>query len=330
MTTRQPVNRRTMLGALAALSLASAAFAVQAEPFPSKPIKFVVPYPPGGASDVTARLIADKLGTQIGQSVIVENKPGANGIIALDAVAKAPADGYTILMGNVGPNAINAGLYPKLPFDPIKSFVPITLTTTVPIVLVVNPSFPAKTTQELIAYAKSNPGKVKFASGGPGSATHLTAEMFKDSAGIDIVHVPYKGDVPAMTDVMGGHVSFTFATAIAAAPHIASGRLRVLGSASKARPKSLSQYPTVAETGLKDFESTSWGGVLAPAGTPAPVVAMLHDQIVKVLAMPDVREKLEKMGVDIIASTPDEFTTYLKAEIGKWSAVVKTAGVTVE
>lgn len=324
------MNRRVLLGVLAAISLASTAFAVQAQAFPSKPIKFVVPYPPGGASDVTARLIADKLGPQIGQSVIVENRPGANGIIALDAVAKAPADGYTILMGNVGPNAINAGLYPKLPFDPIKSFVPITLTTTVPIVLVVNPSFAAKTTPELIGYAKANPGQVKFASGGPGSATHLTGEMFKNSAGIDILHVPYKGDVPAMTDVMGGHVSFTFATAIAAAPHIASGRLRVLGTASKVRPKSLSQYPTVAETGLKDFESTSWGGVLAPAGTPAPVVAMLHDHIVKVLAMPDVREKLEKMGVDIVASTPEEFATYLQSEIRKWSAVIKAAGVTVE
>lgn len=327
---KQPMNRRVLLGVLAAVSLASTAFTVRAQAFPNKPIKFVVPYPPGGASDVTARLIADKLGPQIGQSVIVENKPGANGIIALDAVAKAPADGYTILMGNVGPNAINAGLYPKLPFDPIKSFVPITLTTTVPIVLVVNPSFAAKTTPELIAHAKANPGQVKFASGGPGSATHLTGEMFKDSAGIDILHVPYKGDVPAMTDVMGGHVSFTFATAIAAAPHIASGRLRVLGTASKVRPKSLSQYPTVAETGLKDFESTSWGGVLAPAGTPAPVVAMLHDHIVKVLAMPDVREKLEKMGVDIVASTPDDFASYLQSEIRKWSAVIKAAGVTVE
>ena len=326
----RPMKRRTLLGALVALSLASTAFAVQAEPFPSRPVKFVVPYPPGGASDVTARLIADKLGPQIGQAVVVENKPGANGIIALDAVAKSPADGYTILMGNVGPNAINAGLYPKLPFDPIKSFVPITLTTTVPIVLVINPAFPAKTTQELIAYAKANPGQVKFASGGPGSATHLTAEMFKDQTGIDIVHVPYKGDSPAMTDVMGGHVSFTFATAIAAAPHIASGRLRVLGTASKARPKSLAQYPTVAEAGVKDFESTSWGGVLAPAGTPAPVVALLHDQIVKVLAMPDVREKLVALGFELSPTTPAEFGEMIKREMAKVAKVVKDANIRVD
>lgn len=330
MTMTKFMNRRVLMRTLAAATMMTAAWAAQAQAFPNKPLRFVVPYPPGGASDVTARLIADKLGPLIGQPVIVENRPGANGIIALDAVAKSPADGYTILMGNVGPNAINAGLYHKLPFDPIKSFAPITLTTTVPIVLLVNPSLSATTTQQLIALAKSNPGNVKFASGGAGSATHLTGEMFKDMAGIDIVHVPYKGDVPAMTDVIGGHVSFTFATSIAAAPHIASGRVRVLGTASKTRPKSLAQYPTLAEAGVKDFESTSWGGVLAPAGTPAPAIALLNDQIVKVLALPDIREKLEKMGVEIVGSTPNEFAAYLQTEIRKWSAVIKTAGVTLE
>lgn len=330
MTIKQAVNRRVLMRVLTAVSLATATWAAQAQAFPNKPIRFVVPYPPGGASDVTARLIADKLGPLIGQPVIVDNRPGANGIIALEAVAKAASDGYTILMGNVGPNAINAGLYPKLPFDPIKSFAPITLTSTVPIVLLVNPASPAMTTQQLIAVAKANPGSVKFASGGPGSATHLTGEMFKDMAGINIVHVPYKGDVPAMTDVIGGHVTFTFATSIAAAPHIASGRLRVLATASKIRPKSLAQYPTVAEAGVKDFESTSWGGVLAPAGTPAPVIAMLHDRIGKVLAIAEVREKLEKMGVEVVGNTPEEFAAYLQVEIGKWSAVIKAAGVTVE
>jgi tripartite-type tricarboxylate transporter receptor subunit TctC len=325
-----PLNRRAIIRAFAAASLATLAWGAQADTFPSKPLRFVVPYPPGGASDVTARLIADKLGPLLGQSVIVENRPGANGIIALEAVAKSPADGYTILMGNVGPNAINAGLYSKLPFDPVRSFAPIMLTTTVPIVLLVNPSNPATTTQQLIAQAKANPGSLKFASGGPGSATHLTGELFKDKAGIDIVHVPYKGDVPAMTDVVGGHVNFTFATAIAAAPFIANGRVRVLGTASRARPKSLSQYPTVAEAGVKDFESTSWGGVLAPAGTPAPVIALLHERIGKVMALPEVRDRLEKMGVEIVSSTPEQFAGYLQAEIVKWGAVIKAAGVTAE
>lgn len=323
-------SRRGVMRVLAAVSLATAAWAAQADTFPSKPIKFVVPYPPGGASDVTARLIADKLGPMLGQSVIVDNRPGANGIVALEAVSKSPADGYTILMGNVGPNAINAGLYPKLPYDPVKSFAPIMLTTTVPIVLLVNPASGITTTQQLIAQAKANPGNMKFASGGPGSATHLTGELFKDKAAIDIVHVPYKGDVPAMTDVMGGHVNFTFATAIAAAPFIAQGRVRVLATASKARPKSLAQYPTVAEAGVTDFESTSWGGVLAPAGTPQPVIALLHDRLGKVMALPDVREKLEKMGVEIVSGTPEQFGGYLQSEIVKWTAVIKAAGVSAE
>ena len=323
-------SRRGAMRVLAAVSLASAAWAAQADTFPSRPIKFVVPYPPGGASDVTARLIADKLGPMLGQPVIVDNRPGANGIVALEAVSKSPADGYTILMGNVGPNAINAGLYPKLPYDPLKSFATVMLTTTVPIVLLVNPASGITTTQQLIAQAKASPGNVKFASGGTGSATHLTGELFKDKAAIDIVHVPYKGDVPAMTDVMGGHVNFTFATAIAAAPFIAQGRVRVLATASRERPKSLAQYPTVAEAGVKDFESTSWGGVLAPAGTPQPVIALLHDRLAKVMALPDLREKLEKMGVEIVSGTPEQFAGYLHSETVKWTAVIKAAGVSAE
>lgn len=325
-----PCTRRVLMGCLVALSFTNAPLSAYAQAYPAKPVRFVVPYPAGGASDVTARLLAEKLSESYGQSFIVENRPGGNGIIALDAVAKSPADGYTILMGNVGPNAINAGLYPKLPFNPLKSFSPISLTTNVPIVLLVNPAFPARTTQELIAFAKANPAAVKFASGGSGSATHLTAELFKQMAGINILHVPYKGDVAAMTDVIGGHVSMTFATSIAAAPFIGTGRLRVLGTASRSRPKSLAQYPTIAESGVSGFESTSWGGVLAPAGTPAPVIASLHDHIVKVLAMPDVRDRLSKLGADVVASTPDEFAIYLQSEITKWSDVIKSAGVNVE
>lgn len=323
-------TRRALVRGLAALPLAAALPGhAQAPAYPAKPVRFVVPYPPGGASDVTARLLADKLTEAYGQSFLVDNKPGANGIVALDLVAKSAPDGYTILMGNVGPNAINAGLYAKLPFDPIRSFAPITLTTSVPIVLVVNNSAPWRTTQELIAHARANPGAVKFASGGPGSATHLTGELFKDMAGINIMHVPYKGDVPAMTDVIGGHVTMTFATSIAAATNIASGRLRVLGTASKARPKSLAQYPTVAET-VPGFESTSWGGVMAPAGTPAPIIASLHAQIARILAMPDVSDRLSKLGAEVVAGPPAEFAAYLQTEIVKWTQVIKAAGVTAE
>jgi tripartite-type tricarboxylate transporter receptor subunit TctC len=322
---------RWLLGAaIAACFAVSATSVALADSYPSKTVRFVVPYPPGGASDVTARMMAEKLTELYGQPFVVENRPGANGNIALEQVARAPADGYTILMGNVGPNAINAGLYPRLPFDPIKDFAPITLTTTVPLVLLVNPSSPVKTTAELVAYAKANPGTVKFASGGLGSATHLTAELLKKMADIDIVHVPYKGDAPAMTDLIGGHVTMTFATAIAAAPNIAASRVRVLGTASKERPKSLAQYPTVAESGVPGFESTSWGGVMAPAGTPASVVSSLHTQIVKVLGMPDVREKLVTMGVEVVGGTPEDFALYLKSEIDKWTAVIQAAEVKIE
>lgn len=329
MSTRHML-RRSLLAFTALAGLALVPAFAQAPAYPAKPVKFVVPYPPGGASDITARLLAEKLTARMGQTFFVENRPGANGIIALDAVAKAPPDGYTILMGNVGPNAINAGLYAKLPFDPVKAFTPIMLTTSVPMVLLVNPSLPVRTTQELIAYAKANPGQVKFASGGPGSATHLTGELFKQMAALDIVHVPYKGDVPAMTDLIGGQVTMTFATSIAANTFIASNRVRVLATSTKTRPKALAQYPTVAESGVPGFEASSWGGVLAPAGTPPAIVSALHDELAKVLALPDVRDRLGKLGADVVASTPDEFARYLASEISKWSKVIKAAGVTAD
>ena len=301
----------------------------QQQGYPEKPVRFVVPYPPGGASDVIARLLAEKLTASYGQSFVIENRPGANGIIALEAVAKAAPDGYTILMGNVGPNAINAGLYPKLPFDPLKSFAPITLVSSVPIVLLTGPALPAETVGELIEYARQHPGTVQFGSGGPGSATHLTAELFKDMAGIDIVHVPYKGDVPAMTDVQGGHVGMTFATSVAAMPFISGGKLRVLGTASPQRPASLAQYPVIAQQGLPNFASSSWGGVLAPAGTPAPVIASLNQHIVQALQQPDLRARLADLGAEVVTSTPEEFSAYLAAEIEKWSGVIKSARITV-
>ncbi|MEI2418141.1 tripartite tricarboxylate transporter substrate binding protein [Orrella sp. JC864] len=322
---------RIARAALLVLAAAGAGAAIAQQPaYPSKPVRFVVPYPPGGASDVIARLLAEKLTASYGQPFIIENRPGANGIIALEAVAKAAPDGYTILMGNVGPNAINAGLYPKLPFDARKSFAPITLASSVPIVLLVGPSLQVETVGELIEHARKHPGTVQFGSGGPGSATHLTAELFKDMAGIDIVHVPYKGDVPAMTDVQGGHVGMTFATSVAAMPFITGGKLRVLGTASRERPASLAQYPVIAEQGVPGFESTSWGGVLAPAGTPGPVIDSLNRHIVQALEQPDVRARFAQLGAQVVTSTPQEFEAYLAAEIDKWSGVIKMAGVTVD
>ncbi len=304
--------------------------AALAQAYPTKPIKFVVPYPPGGASDVTARILGQKLSEAYGQPVVIENRAGANGNIALEAVARSSPDGYTIVMGNVGPNAINAGLYKSLPFDPVASFTPITLTSTVPIVLLVNPSLPVKDAKELIAYIKANPGKTNFASGGNGSATHLTAEMFKSMAGLDIQHIPYKGDAAAMTALMSGDVTMSFATLVAATPQIKGGKVKAIGIAAKKRAVAFPDVAPISETGLPGFESTSWGGVLAPAGTPPEVIASLSSQFVRILRMPDVADRIAGLGADIIASSPAEFSDYLKSEINKWAGVIKTSGATID
>jgi tripartite-type tricarboxylate transporter receptor subunit TctC len=301
-----------------------------AQNYPIKPIKFIVPYPPGGASDVTARILGQKLMEAYGQPVVIENRAGANGNIALAEVAKAAPDGYTILMGNVGPNAINAGLYKTLPFDPIKSFTPITLVSSVPIVLLVSPTLNVKDAKDLIAYIRANPGKTSFASGGNGSATHLTAERFKSMAGLDTLHIPYKGDAAAMMAIMSGEVTMAFATIVAAMPQIKSGRVKTIGIASKTRTASLPDLPTISASGLTGFESASWGGVLAPAGTPSAIVASLHREFAQILRMPDVNEKISSLGADIIGSNSAEFSDYLKAEITKWSGVIKSAGVNID
>ena len=297
--------------------------------YPCKQIRFVVPYPPGGASDATARLIGQKLSVDWGSQVIVDNRPGANGNIAADMVAKSPGDGCTMLMGNVGPNAISASLYPKLPFDVVKSFAPVTLTTTVPIVLLVNPALPIKNVKELIAYAKANPNKINFASAGNGSSNHLTGEMFKSASGIDIVHVPYKGDAPAMTDLMGGQVAMMFTTIVAAMPHVSSGKLRAIAIASSKRSSAMPDLPTIDESGVPGFNSSSWGGILFPSGTPNEVVTKMHGGVVKVLKMPDVKEKLNAMGAEVVGNSPEEFSDYIKAETVKWAKVVKTSGASV-
>lgn len=295
---------------LSALALTTMMSNVLAQSYPAKPIRFVVPYPPGGASDVTARIIGQKLSEAWGQPVIVDNRAGANGNIAAEQVAKAPADGYTMLMGNVGPNAISPSLYTNLAYD-VASFAPVTLTTTVPIVLLVNPSLPVNNVKELIAYAKASPNKLNFASAGNGSSNHLTGELFKSIAGIDIVHVPYKGDGLALTDVMGGQVSMMFTTVVSAMPHIKSGKLRAVAVASAKRIAAMPNLPTVAESGVPGFDSSSWGGILFPAGTPKEIIAKMHDAVVAILAMPDVKARLSSLGAEVVGNTPDEFGSYI-------------------
>lgn len=312
--------RRAMLVLLAALALPVFG---QGTPWPEKqPIKFEIPYPPGGASDVTARVIGQKLSEALKQAVVIENRPGANGIIALDYVAHAAPDGYTILMANLGPNAINPVIYSKLPYDAIKDFAPITLTSIVPQILVVSPALPIKTVPELIAYAKANPGKLTFSSAGNGSSNHLSGELFNSMAGIKMRHVPYKGDTPAMTDVMGGTIDVMFPTAIAAMPHVKSGKLRAIAVSGSKRIASLPDVPTVGES-VPGFEAVSWGGVMAPAGTPPAVIARLNKEINAILKMPDVAAKLENLGADVVGSTPEEFGAYVKSEIQKWGKVAR-------
>lgn len=326
--TKAEFVRRVVLALVVALMVPLSAFA-QAWPT-RQPIIFKIPYPPGGASDVTARIIGAKLSELLGTAVVIDNRPGANGIIALDATAKAAPDGYTILMANLGPNAINAVVYKKLPFDPIKSFAPITLTTIVPQIMVVTPSLPIKSVRELIAYAKANPGKVTFASAGVGSSNHLSGELFNAMAGIKMRHVPYKGDAPGMIDVMSGAVDVALPTAIAAMPSIKSGRLRAIAVTSAKRIPSLPDLPTVAESGLPGYEAVSWGGVMAPAGTPPAIINRLNAEINRILRMPDVADKLSSFGAVLVGSTPDEFAAYLKAEIAKWGKVARDNNIKLD
>jgi tripartite-type tricarboxylate transporter receptor subunit TctC len=320
--------RRACLMAAAVCLTCTAALA---QSWPARgPIKIVIPYPPGGASDVTARVLANKLTDALKQSVVVENKPGANGIVALESVAKSAPDGYTLLMANLGPNAINPGLYAKLPYDPIKDFTPITLTSVVPLVILVTNSLPVKTMPELIAYAKANPTKLSYASAGNGAANHLAGEMIKSMAGIRMTHVPYKGDAPGMPDVIAGTVSMMFPTIIAGMPNIKSGSMRPIAVTGTRRSASLPELPTVNESGIPGFDAVSWGGVMGPGGLPSDIVQRLHTEIVRILKMPDVAEKLSSLGADIVGSTPEEFDKYLRAEIAKWGKVARDNNIRLD
>ena len=310
---------------LAALVLAPVT--LRAQSYPSKPIRLIIPFPPGGSTDILGRSLAQKLSEAWGQQVLVDNRGGAGGTIGADLAAKAPADGYTLLMGHIGTLAVNVSLYPKLGYDPVRDFAPVSMVALVPNVLVVHPALPVKNVTELIAYAKANPGKLNYSSGGNGSAAHLAVEYFKLQTKTEIVHVPYKGTGPSVTDLIAGQVSMTMTGAPAVMPHVQSGRIRALGVSSPQRIPALAQIPTVAESGVPGFDATQWYGVVAPVGTPKDIVARLNAEIRKIMQSKEMLERLNTEGAISAAGTPEQFDAYIKSEIARWGAVVKAAGM---
>ena len=314
--------------ALAALALAMPAPAAD-DDYPAKTVKIVVPFAPGGSTDVVARILADKLGAEMKQTFIVDNRAGASGNIGADAVAKAPADGYTLLMGTTGVLAINGHLFKNLAFDPDKDFVPVSYTSLITNVLVVNPEVSARTVAELVRLAKAKPGALTFASSGSGSSTHLSGELFKALAGVDILHVPYKGSSQALIDVLSGQVTMLFDNAPSSLPFIEQGKLRALAVTSRKRLPNLPDIPTLEEAGIAGYESLSWSGIVAPTGTPRTVIARLNASIERILATDEVRRKLAALGVEPVGGPPEAFAAHIRAESDKWGKLVKSAGITV-
>ena len=298
--------------------------------YPSKPVRMVVPFPAGGATDIVGRLIAQKLGEAWGQQVIVDNRGGAGGTIGSDIAAKSPPDGYTILMATSSTHTIAPSLYSKLPYDPVRDFSPVTLVATATILLAVHPSVPAKNVKELIALAKRQPNALSFASSGNGGISHLIGEQFKSQAGVQMLHVPYKGDTPALIDLVSGQVSLMFGTAVSFLPYVKAGRLNALAVTNPKRSPVVSDVPTVAESGLADFDAVQWFGIFAPAGTPKEVVVRLHGEIVKILRLPDVRERMTGLGADLVGNTPEQFAAFQRAETAKWAKIVKASGAKID
>ena len=323
---------RTYFGLVAtALTAASAPSHCQTAPaYPAKPVRIVVGFPAGSGTDMLARFVGGKFTDRVGQQVVVDNRAGGNGNIGTDVVAHAVPDGYTILLGYIANLAIGPSLYAKLPYDPVKDFAPITLLAVAPNILVVHPSVPAKNFQEFIAYAKANPTKVNFASAAVASPGHLSGELLNLAAGIHMQHVPYKGAGQAVVDLVGGQVQVMVSGMSAVMPHIKAGRLRPLAVTGARRSPAVPEVPTIAESGFPKFEATAWYGVLAPAGTPPAIVTRLNTEILRALKLPDVKERLEYVGFEIVGSTPAAFGAYIKSEIIKWAPVVKAAGVKPE
>jgi tripartite-type tricarboxylate transporter receptor subunit TctC len=319
---------------LLTLGLLAAAFALPqespAQTYPSKPIRIIVPFPAGGIADVFARILGAKFNEAWGQPVVVENRAGAGGNIGAEAVAKAPADGYTLVMGNVGTHAVNASLFRNLPYDPVRDFTPVALVMEAESLLAVHPAVGANTPAELIALARANPGKLTFGSAGPGTAGHLAGELFKSMARVDMAHIPYKGSVPAITDLLAGQTSMVFATMPTVLPHVKAGKLKGLAVLGLQRSAAAPEIPTLDESGLKGFEVNNWIGIFGPAGMPRDVTLKLNGEILTVMRTPDVQKRLLTEGARFTAATPEQFAAFVASEAAKWGKLIREVGVKVD
>lgn len=310
--------------------LCAAAGGVLAQNYPTRAVRLVVPFAAGaGTNDIMARLVAQKLTDSLGQQIVVDNRPGASGIVGTEIVSKAQPDGYTVLIMSV-PFTANASLYKKLPYDAEKDFTPVTLVAYVPLILVVHPSVPVKSLNELVAFAKARPGQINFGSGGPGSTPHLAGELLKSMAGIEMTHVPYKGGAPALADLTAGQIQLMLENIPGTLPLVKAGKLRVLAVSSKTRSLLAPDVPTLDEAGVKGYEIIGWNGIFVPAKTPRPIVDKLHSEIAKVLALTDVKERLAAMGAQGVGNTPEQFADFIKTETAKWTKVVKKAGIKLD
>ncbi len=318
-----------LIGLVCAAALPGAGGPVAAQSFPAKPIRLIAPFPPGGGVDAAARIIAQALADDLGQQVVVDNRPGASGRIGTELAAKSPADGYTLLLGSVAPNAIIPGSYPKLPYDGIKDFAPISLVASSDYMLVVHPSVPVKTVKDLVALAKANPGKINFASTGNLGGPHLAGELFKLLAKVDVVHIAYRGGGPAVTAILSGEAALIFGSGPTVVPHVKAGKLRAIATTGPKRSDVIPGLPTVGEF-LPGHEVTQWYGVLAPAGTPKEIISRLHSEIIKAVRTPKVVQQLANVGAEAASNTPDEFAAYIRREMDKWGKVVKASGVPLE
>ncbi len=318
-----------IVGLIGASAMACAVQA-QAQEYPSKPIRMIIPFVPGGANDVFGRLAGIKITEALGQQVIVENRGGAGGSVGMELAAKAPPDGYTLVLGNIANLSVNPTLYRKLSYNPVTDLQPITLMAKLPSILVVHPSLPAKNIKELISLARAQPARLTFGTGGGGSGSHLTMELFKLQSKIDLVHIPYKGVGPAMIDLLAGQITMSFGAVPGVGPYVRSARLRGLGVTSAGRIAAYPDMPTVAQAGLPGFEATLWYGVLAPAGTPMPIINRLHATLIRAMQSPDMKERFVAEGAEQVGSTPQEFQAFIKSEIERWAVVVRASGMRAE